>query len=269
MQGRLVPQTGDRIQSFPSKRWKDEFAYAAQVGFDYIEWIFDLYGYNVNPLANDDGIERMQSLVESSGVAVRSVCADYFIENTFYGCSDDKCRQYEQELHSLIQRCHRIEVNRIVLPFVDASEIKKNDQQDTALRVLDRALRVASGSGVEIHVETSLDPEAFAHFLNRLPHPMLKVNYDSGNSASLGYRLDEEFSAYGDRIGSVHIKDRVLGGGTVPLGTGNTDFPALFATLSKIHYTGDFTFQVARGKPGDEIEWARRNLEFIAQYWPR
>ena len=67
---------------------------------------------------------------------------------------------------------------------------------------------------------------------------MLKVNYDSGNSSSLGYHPRDEFAAYGCRVGSVHIKDRVRGGGTVPLGTGNADFPALFAALKKIAYRG-------------------------------
>ena len=38
---------------------------------------------------------------------------------------------------------------------------------------------------------------------------MIKVNYDSGNSASLGYDPTDEFAAYGERVGSVHIKDRV------------------------------------------------------------
>ena len=45
--------------------------------------------------------------------------------------------------------------------------------------------------------------------LNALPHPVIKVNYDSGNSASLGYSVTEEFAAYGNRIGSIHIKDRL------------------------------------------------------------
>ena len=36
------------------------------------------------------------------------------------------------------------------------------------------------------------------------------VNYDTGNSASLGYDPSEEISVYGHRIINVHIKDRKL-----------------------------------------------------------
>jgi hexulose-6-phosphate isomerase len=132
---------------------------------------------------------------------------------------------------------------------------------------LKAALPFAEETQVEIHLETSLGPSEFAKLLEPLPHSQLKVNYDSGNSSSLGYAPAEEFAAYGDRIGSVHIKDRLLNGGTVPLGTGNANFPALFSGLEKIGYRGDFTLQVARGIPGDEVNWAKQNLAFVRRYW--
>ena len=92
---------------------------------------------------------------------------------------------------------------------------------------------------------------------------MVKVNYDSGNSSSLDYRPADEFAAYGPRVGSVHIKDRVRGGGTVPIHSGDTDFAALFRHLAEINYHGDFVLQVARGPSGDEVAWARANRDFV------
>jgi hexulose-6-phosphate isomerase len=89
------------------------------------------------------------------------------------------------------------------------------------------------------------------------------ANYDSGNSASLGYAPRAEFAAYGHRIGSVHIKDRVRGGGTVALGTGDADFQALFESLESVGYARDFILQVAREEPGDEVAWASRNLAWL------
>jgi hexulose-6-phosphate isomerase len=100
-----------------------------------------------------------------------------------------------------------------------------------------------------------------------LTDPLLKVNYDSGNSSSLGYAPREEFAAYGERVGSVHIKDRLLGASTVPLGTGDADFPALAEGLKKVDYKGDFILQVARGASEDEVAWARRNREFVLNHF--
>ena len=136
------------------------------------------------------------------------------------------------------------------------------------MNVLNAALPAAQENGIELHLETSLAPNDFARLLDRLPPTLIKANYDSGNSSSLGYIPQEEFAAYGIRIGSVHIKDRVRGGGTVPLGTGDADLPSVFAELKKIDYKGDITLQVARSEPGHEVQWARSNREFVTRYWP-
>ena len=68
---------------------------------------------------------------------------------------------------------------------------------------------------------------------------------------------------YGSRIGSVHVKDRVRGGTTVPLGTGDADFPAFFSGLAQLGYGGDVILQVARGESGREVEWAQQNAAFV------
>ncbi len=56
MQGRLVPPEPGRFQSFPRSRWQDEISLARQVPLSYIEWIYDLYGADVNPVM--EGIPR-------------------------------------------------------------------------------------------------------------------------------------------------------------------------------------------------------------------
>ena len=93
----------------------------------------------------------------------------------------------------------------------------------------------------------------------------MKVTYDTGNSAGLGYNPHEEFAAYGDQVGSVHIKDRVLNGGTVELGTGDTDFAAVKEELDRIGFDGLFTLQGARGEEGQEVEQIRKYHTFSTQ----
>jgi hexulose-6-phosphate isomerase len=169
----------------------------------------------------------------------------------------------EAHLEWLLTRCSLAGIERVVLPFVDASRMDTAARQARVTGMLRRVVARAKATGVEIHLETSLDPAAFAALLDEVPHSMLKANYDSGNSASLGYDVRQELAAYGNRIGSVHIKDRIRGGGTVPLGTGNADLPALFTELAATEYAGDFVLQVARELPGNEIAWARQNREWV------
>ena len=244
MQGRLLPPEPGRFQAFPRTRWQQEFALAEEAGLQSIEWIYDVHGADVNPIATDDGIAAMKS----HSVSVVSLCADYFM---------DRPALDPAKLIWLLGRCEKAGISRLVLPFVDASRIESPEPVISMLK------EVMPHSRIEVHLETSLAPKAFGALLDALPHPLLKANYDTGNSASLGHSPAEELAAYGDRIGSIHIKDRVLNGGTVPLGTGAADFPAFFNALSRLNYRGDFILQVARENPGDEVALARRNLAWL------
>lgn len=264
MQGRLVPPEGGRFQSFPRERWRDEFVLAAKARLNAIEWIFDLYGEDVNPLISDTGIAEMLALSQQTGITVRSLCADYFMDKPFLRTTEAEQKESIQKMEWLLARCKRLGIGRIVIPFVDNSRIENPDEETRVISILRTILPAAEINGVELHLETSLAPRAFAGLLERCPHPLVQANYDSGNSASLGYRVSEEFAAYGHRIGSVHIKDRRFGGGTVPLGTGDADLPDLFRGLAALNYGGDYVLQIARSEPGQELPWIAGNLSWVA-----
>jgi L-ribulose-5-phosphate 3-epimerase len=267
MQGRLLPPPAGRFQCFPRERWPEEFAAAKSVPLDGIEWIYDLHGAGANPLESEAGLDRMRELGSQHGIAVCSLCADYFMDLPLLRVSADQRRERLQRLDWLIGRCGQLGIQRIVLPFVDASRIETPAEADVVVECLHAILPTAEACKVELHLETALGPAEFAALLARLNHPFIKVNYDSGNSASLGYHPHEEFHSYGSRVGSVHIKDRVRGGGTVPLGTGSADFAALRQCLAEVNYQRDFVLQVARGESGAEVEWARHNRRFVLDWW--
>jgi L-ribulose-5-phosphate 3-epimerase len=263
MQGRLVPPYPGRFQCFPKDHWREEFGIARAAGLDCIEWIVDGFGLEANPMVAPEGLDRIRAAAAATGVAVRSVCADWFMEHPLVRATPGELATRLAFLGTLLDRAGALGVTRMVIPFVDASRIDTAPETDAVVAALGEALARAETAGVELHLETSLAPAPFAALLDRLPHPLLKVNYDSGNSSSLGYAPREEFRAYGERLGSVHIKDRVLGGATVPLGTGDADFPALWEGLRDLGYRGDFILQAARGTAGEEGALAARNRRFV------
>lgn len=267
MQGRLIPPADNRIQCFPRDGWAKEFELAAQAGLDCIEWIYDLYGADVNPLADDSGLEKLKDLSARHKVKILSICADYFMDKPLVRASQAELEQRLKTFYWLLEKGRLIGINRMVIPFVDASRIDTRDEFEDVVMLLRRVLEETQETGIEIHLESSLAPDRFAELLSKLPDPRLKVNYDSGNSSSLGYDPRDEFAAYGRRVGSVHIKDRLLGAGTVPLGSGDADIPALAEELRKVAYKGDFILQVARGKSGDEVAWARQNRAFVTDHF--
>jgi L-ribulose-5-phosphate 3-epimerase len=263
MQGRLLAPSGQSIQSFPRDRWREEFALAAEAGVEAIEWIYDVQGADVNPLATDSGVADMRALSRQHGIAVVSLCADYFLECPLVRVAPDSVGDLAGHLVWLIERCRQAGIARVVLPFVDAARIDTPLDERRTVEFLRQILPLCAAAGVELHLETSLAPRPFSSLLAQMPDPLLRVNYDSGNSASQGYDVAGELAAYGTRIGSVHIKDRIHGGGTVPLGAGDADLPALLSGLAGLRYQGDYVLQVARGTGGGEVEWARQNRTFL------
>lgn len=263
MQGRLVPPVDETIYHFPRGRWMEEFALAAQAELESIELIYDLFGADVNPLSTDEGLEQIKSLSKQHNIKTLSLCANCFMEKPLVRASHSEIEDRMKMMLWLMHRCQLVGVNRIVLPFLDSSRVDTGAEFENVILVLKRVLIMAENTGVAIHLETSLIPATFAGLLDELKSPMLKVNYDLGNSASLGYDPSVEFESYGQRIGSVHVKDRVMGGGTVPLGTGDTNFALISKLLNKIAYKGDFILEAARGTSGGEVAWAKQNREFI------
>jgi hexulose-6-phosphate isomerase len=203
MQGRLVPPEPQRFQSFPRARWRDEFALAAAAGLEAIEWIYDAYGEDMNPLASDEGAKEMRRLCGNHGVAVKSVCADWFMDFPLVGVDSRTAEARWLRLQWLMERCAVLGINRIVVPFVDASAIRSEEDSAAVAQGLNKLSGSIERTSVELHLETSLSPADFAGLLERLPHTGIKVNYDSGNSGlsdinrgTSSPRMDSEWAAF-------------------------------------------------------------------------
>lgn len=243
MQGRLSPQWRGRYQAFPSDCWQAEFHVARELGFDYVEFILDYGTEASNPLLREGGLDQIARAVLATGVDVRAICADYFMDAPLHSAAQAKS---EKTLEILVRNAAAIGAQDVVIPCVDHSSLRSQADVDKLSSSIDRILPLAERLGVNLAFETDLAPDAFRAFLDRFPSPRATVNYDVGNSASLGYSVEEEFDAYGPRISDVHIKDRVLKGGSVKLGTGNADFAAVFSRLARLGFSGNLTMQAAR-----------------------
>src|SRR5437879_3347098 len=161
MQGRLLPPEEGALQCFPRWRWADEFDLAATVPVEYIEWIYDSYGAEGNPLTNGSGIRQLTSLIDSTGVAIRSICGDYFMEYPL-----TRYRESIEVLSHLVDRCHAIGAKRVVLPFVDDSAIRA-DEFGRVVEIMQTAAARAAQAGIELHLETYLPPGSLADLLRQ------------------------------------------------------------------------------------------------------
>ncbi|MBI4402327.1 MAG: sugar phosphate isomerase/epimerase [Nitrospirae bacterium] len=264
MQGRLVPQIDGRIQAFPWKRWRDEFELAKTYEFRSIEFVFELDRFQENPIYTDSGNAELCTLIEKTGVPVTAICADYFMDRPLFRVRPHAQEESVRVLERLIECAARVGAERVEIPCVDHASIVTEDDKRDLLTCVSGCLKVAERHSIEIVFETSLPPEEFRDLLERFRHPLMKANYDTGNSASLGYDPVHELTVLGELVANIHIKDRVLHGSTVPLGSGHADFPAIFSTLAKIGYKGPFILQTARDP--DDIDVAIRYRDMVRSY---
>lgn len=244
IQGRLTPSRGRGIQ-FPlleRAEWEREFELAPQAGISCIEWVADAR----SPLLDPTARQELKGVMARTGVRVRNMDLHELLTKT------DVVQHADELFEALCSAMQDIGGGTIEMPFVEASSLLGAGAYEGRVAALRRFLAVAKKYGVPVAVETDLPPRALAAFAQGVPEA--GIVWDAGNSAGLGYDMQEELALYGSRITNVHIKDKPVGGATVPLGQGSVDFVKLFAELKAIAYTGAVTLQAARGEDGKEVE---------------
>lgn len=264
MQGRLLPRYKKRYQAHPVNYWQAEFYIARELGFSQIEFILDYNDLQENPLMSKIGIKEIKNLINQTGVSVKSICADYFMEAPLH--SKHK-KLSEQVLKKLILSAKELDVIDIVIPCVDQSTLKTKSDTKSFVTSIKKILPFAEENNININFETDLNPKKFKKLLNNFDSKYIKVNYDIGNSVSLGYNPKDEFRAYGNYISDLHIKDRLLNGGSVKLGTGNADFKTVFKLLKKFKFDGNIIMQSAKEEEyTDDLRLVKTQKEFISKY---
>lgn len=265
MQGRLLPKYKGRYQAHPVGYWQEEFFIAKELGLECIEFIVDYDEIENNPLMSDTGIREIESLINKTGVLVKSVCADCFMEMPLHSKNDVTGDIAARLLDKLIEQSAMLGITDLVLPCVDQSRLTDKQEKQKLVDILRSKENLLERSKINIALETDLAPSPFGELLALLPLERIKVNYDIGNSASLGYDMETEFSVYGDRVTDLHIKDRQLGGGSVILGSGNADFVKVFSILKRINYQGITIMQAYRDDQGvdvfsQQLDWLKNNF---------
>lgn len=253
MQGRLSPLVDGRIQAFPWDCWQTEFSVAQQNGFGLMEWTLDQERLYDNPLLTTAGQAEIAALRNRHHIAIGSLTGDCFMQSPFWKTTGAAAKQLQDDFRAVARACSAVGISMMVLPLVDNGSLSSHAEEDRLVAVLEEHAGLLREIGVQVVFESDYAPTELARFIDRLDPVLFGVNYDIGNSAGLGMQPADEIAAYGQRIVNVHIKDRVLGGTTVPLGTGSADFETVFAALAKNGYRGNYILQTARAQNGDHV----------------
>jgi L-ribulose-5-phosphate 3-epimerase len=251
MQGRLSPMVGDRIQAFPWSCWAEEFSVAENSNFQLMEWTLDQDRLYENPLLTRDGQAEIRTLCARHGLEISSLTGDCFMQAPFWKASGAERARLQRDFRAIASGCAAVGISIVVIPLVDNGRLNSDEQQGALIDFLTGEAALLSEHRLRVAFECDYESDDLARFISPLDPELFGVNYDIGNSASYGFDPATEIAAYGRRVMNVHIKDRLVNGKTVPLGTGNADFDAVFAALGRLKYTGNYILQTARAADGN------------------
>lgn len=265
MQGRLSPPRPDRLQCFPWKTWEREFEYAAALGLDAIEWLFEADDFKRNPVWTPAGRTAIRRRAAETGVRTVSLCADYFMSHPFFRISVTERLRSVDMICRLVDAAREVGVQSLLLPVLEVSEVRTPAERGLLLESLQHPLALALTAGLRIGLETELPVADYSALVRDAAHPALGVYYDTGNAAACGYDTAADIVSLSPLLCGVHLKDRPVGGSSVPLGQGAARFDRFFAALRPLGYEGVFTLQTTSG--ADFLGDARRHVQFVKEHW--
>lgn len=255
MQGRLVKKYNSRYQAFPPNSWKKEFEIASQLQLSMIEFIADFENEDANPFfLTNKALDSLSDLASKNNLEIVSICADYFMRyklidgNTF--APNDASLDV---LKVLLANGKYYGIKNIVLPFVDESSILSIFREPKVIDSLRRIIDFFEEVEIECSLELDLPPDDILELVYCLNSEFIKINYDIGNSAALGFDCFEELNKYGHLINDIHLKDRMLRGGPVFFGEGSSNFDCLFEFIYKNKFSGPIIMQSYRDEEGRKI----------------
>lgn len=268
MGGRLSNPINRETQSFSEHSWEMEFKKSKQIGFEVLEWVFDLH--ENNPILDSNNVKKIRHIAKEHNILVNSLCADYFMHNRLFGVSSSELENNLKLLKKLVLQCNKIEIKIIELPFVDSSSLKTKKNKNELVNNLEKILPVIEENNVILALETDLEPNSFVNILSKFNHPNIMANYDIGNSTAKKYNTKLELKMLQPWLANIHIKDRKFNGYTVPLGQGDVNFDLFFSTLKKINYNGDLIIQGAREDLNDSTitseSTCKKYFTFVENY---
>ena len=264
MQGRLSPSLMGTQQYFPNETWEMEYGLAAELGFDSIEWVVDLDSFDRNPIFEETGIQRIKALQSRFDISNLTVCADILKETSFIPDNSQLPSSTIRILEKLIIGSTEIGAKSLVLPLIEKNSIKKIQKRIHSYdwrKVLKPMLDIAERQNLKLAIESDLPAVELKNWIDSINHTSIGVNFDMGNSVSLGYSIQDEILQLGSYICGVHVKDRKVGGPNVSLGYGDVDFELALKSLNKVSYSGPLILETFRDR--SYMSYATDNMRFL------
>lgn len=264
MQGRLLPrEIKYKMQSFPWKDWEKEFKILSINKLRNLEWTLDSKNFYKNPINTEKGIKKIIRLKKKYKININSITCDFFMQSAcFKKKNTSKFKKILIKIKHLINNAKEIKIKYLIFPLVDNSSIKNSLEEKKLINILKNVETDLIQNKMMILFESDYSPQKLRLFMSKFDKKIFGINYDSGNSACLNYRFDDEMINY-KYIKNIHLKDRKIKGKSVRFGFGDVDFKKILNFLKKKKYNGNLIFQSFLPVKKDPILELLYNFNYI------
>lgn len=263
VQGRLVSQVENKIQAFPRDEWVKELKLASQNNLKYIELTIDFDRIWENPLSSCIGNNYLIKVLKQYEIEVLACTADFIMHKPPWKDTKENLNFMRLIIEKILTGLSKVSCEIIVIPLVDESSIKDEKEEKKVIEFFLNLKPLLKRHNIKIAFESDYEPLKLKNFISKFPNKYYGINYDVGNSASLGFNIKDEFKAYFERVLHIHIKDRLYKGFTVPLQKGDVDFKLFFQTLKEYNYNFNFSMQTARANKGKDLNTMLEYVDYI------
>ncbi len=156
------------------------------------------------------------------------------------------------DLDLVLASCATLGIEFVVIPLVDNGRDREpgTDRNPVARSAGSRRRRCRSKASRSFSNPTCRRPSSRSSSTNSRAKLSASIT-TAATAPRSAIDSAEEISAYAPRILNVHVKDRLLGGTTVPLGTGAADLAKAIRLIEQSGYRGQYILQTARATDGD------------------
>jgi len=267
MQGRLSQVPEGVIQHFPVDEWELEFEKLSGLRLDGIEWTIDENTFDLHPLVKDKDTPSPW-VSDQHGVPIphKIITCDFFMHLKPFHSPLPFFNRVERRFSQLLNSRNLGLDSLLVVPFVDDGAPKSTEHWNATKSFLSDLCEELKKCKSRVAIEFEIEPISQKMFVEQFSDQLIGINFDMGNSASLGFDPVDEIKAIRDNIKNIHIKDRIKGGTTVPLGLGSVKFDVVASLLKEIDYDKNLTLQCARKNREDPVDVVRQYVDFSKKY---
>jgi sugar phosphate isomerase/epimerase len=205
------------------------------------------------------GRTELRRFVESCGLEISATCADYgkgFVDAELN-------RELVPKVRANVDLAADLGVGIITTHVGVIPEDRSAPVRAVLLAALEEIGRHAEERGVVLATETG--PESgrvLRDFLDELATDAVRVNFDPANLVMAGFDHIQAVEDLAPCIAHTHAKDGQRGGGELPLGGGDVDFPRYVAALRSTGFDG---YYAVERECGDDPEAdIRAAVKFLA-----